>query len=201
MGNPSNALLLGGLWLVWGYTWVLTKQGLLWMGPLEFALGRTVLATLTLGVILLLSGRPLAPPPRRATRAHGAGVARERPAQTPVAAAAPAEQSSLNALEFDLDSFTLPLQTQPEPDGGQETAPLNLSSSLQTLDEVQGAEALTLQQPAQESDSPAATRNSEDAEARPLSSCSSSPLKLIAAQSSACVLRRRWVAAWRHPER
>lgn len=74
-------------------------------------------------------------------------------APAPVAAPAPAEQSSLNALEFDLDSFTLPLQTQPEPDGGQETAPLNLSSSLETLDEVQGAEALTLQQPAEESDS------------------------------------------------
>jgi pilus assembly protein FimV len=68
-------------------------------------------------------------------------------APAPVAAPAPAEQSSLNALEFDLDSFTLPLQTQPEPDGGQETAPLNLSSSLERLDEVQGAEALTLQQP------------------------------------------------------
>lgn len=78
-------------------------------------------------------------------------------APAPVAAPAPAEQNSLNALEFDLDSFTLPLQTPPEPDGGLETAPLNLSSSLQTLDEVQGAEALTLQQPAQESDSPAAT--------------------------------------------
>lgn len=76
-------------------------------------------------------------------------------APAPVAAPAPAEQSSLNALEFDLDSFTLPLQTQPEPDGGQETAPLNLSSSLEKLDEVQGAEALSLQ-PAEESDSLAA---------------------------------------------
>lgn len=77
-------------------------------------------------------------------------------APAPVAAPAPAEQSSLNALEFDLDSFTLPLQTPPESGGGLDAAPLNLSSSLQTLDEVQGAEALTLQQPAQESDSPAA---------------------------------------------
>ncbi|UBQ42919.1 FimV/HubP family polar landmark protein [Comamonas thiooxydans] len=74
-------------------------------------------------------------------------------APAPVAAPAPAEQSSLNALEFDLDSFTLPLQAQPEPDGGQETAPLNLSSSLEKLDEVQGAEALTLQQSAEETDS------------------------------------------------
>ena len=64
------ALLLA-LWLVWGYNWVATKIGLAWMGPLEFALGRTVLATLTLGVILLLSGRPLAPPPWRATALLG----------------------------------------------------------------------------------------------------------------------------------
>lgn len=77
-------------------------------------------------------------------------------APAPDAAPAPAEQSSLNALEFDLDSFTLPLQTPPGPDGAQETAPLNLSSGLEKLDEVQGAEALTLQQPAEESDSPAA---------------------------------------------
>ena len=64
------ALLLA-LWLVWGYNWVATKIGLAWMGPLEFALGRTVLATLTLGIILLLSGRPLAPPPWRATALLG----------------------------------------------------------------------------------------------------------------------------------
>lgn len=77
-------------------------------------------------------------------------------APAPVAAPAPAEQSALNALEFDLDSFTLPLQAQSEPDGGQEAAPLDLSSSLEKPDEVQGAEALSLQQPAEESDSLAA---------------------------------------------
>ena len=71
MGNPSNALLLGGLWLVWGYTWVLTKQGLLWMGPLEFATVRIVLALGALGAVLLFTGRPLRPPPWRPTLALG----------------------------------------------------------------------------------------------------------------------------------
>lgn len=59
--------LLVVLWLIWGYNWVVSKTGLHWMGALEFAAGRTVLATLTLGIILLCSGRVFAPPPWRAT--------------------------------------------------------------------------------------------------------------------------------------
>jgi drug/metabolite transporter (DMT)-like permease len=62
----APALLLA-LWLIWGYNWVVSKTGLHWMGALEFAVGRTVLATLTLGLILLGSRRALAPPPWRAT--------------------------------------------------------------------------------------------------------------------------------------
>lgn len=77
-------------------------------------------------------------------------------APAPVAAPAPAEQSSLNALEFDLDSFTLPSQAQPEAESGQETAPLELSSSQERLDTEQDIEALTLQQPSEEAASPAA---------------------------------------------
>lgn len=77
-------------------------------------------------------------------------------APAPVAAPAPAEQSSLNALEFDLDSFTLPSQAQPEAESGQETAPLELSSSQERLDTEQDIEALTLQQPGEEAASPAA---------------------------------------------
>ncbi|NIF83956.1 hypothetical protein F3J24_10650 [Comamonas sp. Tr-654] len=78
-------------------------------------------------------------------------------APAPVTAPAPAEQGALNALEFDLDSFALPLQSQPEPESGQETTPLELSSSQESPGAEQDIEALTLQQPAQESDSPAAT--------------------------------------------
>lgn len=77
-------------------------------------------------------------------------------APAPVTAPAPAEPGTLNALEFDLDSFALPLQSQPEPESGQETTPLELSSSQEGPGAEQDIEALTLQQPAEESDSPAA---------------------------------------------
>ncbi|BDR07683.1 membrane protein [Comamonas thiooxydans] len=83
-------------------------------------------------------------------------------APAPVTAPAPAEQSSLNALEFDLDSFTLPLQAQPEAESGQETAPLELSSSQERLDTEQDIEALTLQQPSEEAASPAAASAQAD---------------------------------------
>ncbi|WP_407715270.1 FimV/HubP family polar landmark protein [Comamonas testosteroni] len=77
-------------------------------------------------------------------------------APAPVTAPAPAEPGTLNALEFDLDSFALPSQSQPEPESGQETTPLELSSSQEGPGAEQDIEALTLQQPAEESDSPAA---------------------------------------------
>ncbi|TYK72642.1 hypothetical protein FSY59_07505 [Comamonas sp. Z3] len=77
-------------------------------------------------------------------------------APAPVTAPAPAEPGPLNALEFDLDSFALPSQSQPEPESGQETAPLELSSSQEGPGAEQDIEALTLQQTAEESDSPAA---------------------------------------------
>lgn len=77
-------------------------------------------------------------------------------APAPVTAPAPAEPGTLNALEFDLDSFALPSQSQPEPENGQETTPLELSSSQEGPGAEQDIEALTLQQPAEESDSPAA---------------------------------------------
>lgn len=66
-GRLANLLLLLALWGVWGYNWVVTKEGLNYAGPFALAVGRSVLAVATLGLVLLLSGRSLRPPPWRPT--------------------------------------------------------------------------------------------------------------------------------------
>lgn len=68
-------------------------------------------------------------------------------APAPVAAPAPAEQASLNALEFDLDSFTLPLQPQSAQESTQDAASLNFTT---TGADEHSTEAMTLQLPIDE---------------------------------------------------
>ncbi len=68
-------------------------------------------------------------------------------APTPVAAPAPAEQASLNALEFDLDSFALPLQPQSAQESTQDAASLNFTA---TGADEHSTEAMTLQLPIDE---------------------------------------------------
>lgn len=68
-------------------------------------------------------------------------------APAPVAAPAPAEQASLNALEFDLDSFTLPLQPQTAQESTQDAASLNFTT---TGADEHSTEAMTLQLPIDE---------------------------------------------------
>ncbi|MCL6263784.1 DMT family transporter [Craterilacuibacter sp. RT1T] len=61
--SMSGVLTLAFLWLVWGGNWIVTKLGLAYASAAQLGLLRTVLAIATLGVILLLSKRPLRPPP------------------------------------------------------------------------------------------------------------------------------------------
>jgi len=62
-GRAGTLLLLVALWGIWGYTWVLSKVALAYVGPIDFALLRGALGLATLLACLLLSGRRLAPPP------------------------------------------------------------------------------------------------------------------------------------------
>ncbi len=59
----GDVALLLGLWLVWGYSWVASKIGLNYASALQMVQWRLVFAVLTLGGLLLLSGRSLRPPP------------------------------------------------------------------------------------------------------------------------------------------
>ena len=68
-------------------------------------------------------------------------------APAPVTAPAPAEQASLNTLEFDLDSFTLPLQPQSAQESAQDAASLNFTA---TGADDHSTEAMTLQLPIDE---------------------------------------------------
>lgn len=58
-----NISLLVGLWFAWGYGWTATKLGLPYVGPFDFAMLRTLLGVVTLGVLLLATGRWLRPTP------------------------------------------------------------------------------------------------------------------------------------------
>ncbi|MCW3479606.1 DMT family transporter [Neisseriaceae bacterium JH1-16] len=62
-GAAGTMALLVMLWGVWGYTWVLSKVALAYIGPIDLALLRGALGLATLLVCLLVSGRTLAPPP------------------------------------------------------------------------------------------------------------------------------------------
>jgi drug/metabolite transporter (DMT)-like permease len=47
------------LWLVWGYTWVVIKEGMRFADPFDYAALRTVPGALILFAIILVRGRPL----------------------------------------------------------------------------------------------------------------------------------------------
>ncbi|QXZ10116.1 hypothetical protein KUF54_02285 [Comamonas sp. Y33R10-2] len=67
-------------------------------------------------------------------------------AATPVAA--PTQESMSNALEFDLDSFTLPLQTSSQNTEELDTAPADLTvNHASAAEEGNSTEAMTLQMP------------------------------------------------------
>ena len=84
-------------------------------------------------------------------------------APAPVAAPAPAEQSSMNALEFDLDSFTLPLQPQASADVSQGSTPVDLASASGAAEE-HSTEAMTLQLPIEEHSASSFTAESSQPE-------------------------------------
>ena len=56
-----SLLALCVLSVVWGYTWVLTKYGLIYCGPFSFAAGRTLIAAVCLLFVLRITGRSLIP--------------------------------------------------------------------------------------------------------------------------------------------
>ncbi|MDN0083526.1 DMT family transporter [Crenobacter sp. SG2305] len=62
-GRAGTLLLLVALWGIWGYTWVLSKVALAYVGPIDLVLLRGALGLATLLACLLLSGRRLTPPP------------------------------------------------------------------------------------------------------------------------------------------
>lgn len=49
--------------VIWGYNWVVMKQGLLYAGPFAFSAIRSVLAAVFLFAALIVTGRSLRPPP------------------------------------------------------------------------------------------------------------------------------------------
>lgn len=67
MNRFASVALLLGLWLVWGYNWIVTKEGMAYASPFALAVGRTVFAIVTLFGAMLLLRKPLAPTPWRPT--------------------------------------------------------------------------------------------------------------------------------------
>ncbi|AXK38083.1 DMT family transporter [Crenobacter cavernae] len=55
--------LLAGLWLVWSYAWSVSKLALPYIGPFDLATARTLCGVLGLGILLVATGRSLAPTP------------------------------------------------------------------------------------------------------------------------------------------
>lgn len=75
-------------------------------------------------------------------------TASQAPAPAAAPVAAPIEQGSLNALEFDLDSFTLPLQSTAESTEEKDTSPAELTvHHAAAVEEGHSTEAMTLQLP------------------------------------------------------
>jgi drug/metabolite transporter (DMT)-like permease len=58
-----NFGLLVSLWFVWGYGWIVTKLGLPYVGVFDFAMWRTLIGVVTLGVLMVFTGRSLRPTP------------------------------------------------------------------------------------------------------------------------------------------
>ncbi|MEG0938255.1 MAG: FimV/HubP family polar landmark protein [Comamonas sp.] len=83
-------------------------------------------------------------------------TASQAPAPAAAPVAAPIEQGSLNALEFDLDSFTLPLQSTAESTEEKDTSPAELTvHHAAAVEEGHSTEAMTLQLPIDTDSSPA----------------------------------------------
>lgn len=59
MGSRRALWALVGLTLLWGYTWVVAKQGLAFAGPFAFSAQRATAGGLTFLVVVVLLGRPL----------------------------------------------------------------------------------------------------------------------------------------------
>lgn len=63
----SAVLALVVLVLIWGYSWVVMKQGLKYSGPFDFVALRTVFGAVTLFIALVLLRKPLRPVELKAT--------------------------------------------------------------------------------------------------------------------------------------
>ncbi|MBI1395707.1 MAG: EamA family transporter [Betaproteobacteria bacterium] len=55
------AVVMAALSLVWGYAWITAKIGLAYCGPFDFAMLRVLVGVVSLGAILIATGRPLRP--------------------------------------------------------------------------------------------------------------------------------------------
>ncbi|PIG00190.1 FimV/HubP family polar landmark protein [Comamonas sp. 26] len=83
-------------------------------------------------------------------------TASQAPAPAAAPVAMPIEQGSLNALEFDLDSFTLPLQSVTESTEEKDISPSELAPhKAASEEESRSTEAMTLQLPIDAGSSPA----------------------------------------------
>lgn len=58
--DKTGLATLVGLCMIWGYNWIVTKEGLRFAGPFDFAALRTIPGTLLIFAILIARGRPLA---------------------------------------------------------------------------------------------------------------------------------------------
>lgn len=58
-----NFVLLFGLWLIWGYSWIIVKNGLPYIGPFRMGFLFPLIGALTLLPVLVATGRSLKPTP------------------------------------------------------------------------------------------------------------------------------------------
>lgn len=59
----GDLALLVGLWLTWGFSWIVSKFGLAYASPIQMVSYRLLLGLLTLGALLLWRRTPLTRPP------------------------------------------------------------------------------------------------------------------------------------------
>ncbi|NBR28656.1 MAG: EamA family transporter [Betaproteobacteria bacterium] len=55
--------VIGALWLIWSYNWIVVKEGLQFSGPFDFSALRCIFGSAVMFAVLKFSGRSLAPPP------------------------------------------------------------------------------------------------------------------------------------------
>lgn len=60
-GYRSAIMAFVLLWFIWGYSWVVMKRGLQFAGPIDFAMLRTLVGTITLFTVLIVLRKPLWP--------------------------------------------------------------------------------------------------------------------------------------------